>query len=1322
MSKTVTYDKTQIEDAYPLTNLQEGMLFHSLYNHQSGVYHDLMSYHLKGKFDEGLFNQALQNMMKNHAVLRTSFDLVQFSQPLQIVHKSVIPNVEFIDVSHIPQEQQLDRIEQWLLQKKKESFDFNTPPLFRVYIHNRGEGSFQLSVLFHHAILDGWSASLFISELLKEYHSLYTTGQSTSKGQLEVSFRNFVEMEKQAIESSENRTYWKEKLKDYQGSSLPEFEILSPDEQNMVGSKISEKLYKQLMDLSKNLRVPFKTILFAVHLKVMGFITGQTDVMTGLVTNGRPESKDGDRILGLFLNTLPVRYQVGNESWADFIKNIFNLEKELMRYRRFPLAEMKNMFDGSILFETAFNYTHFHHTNEEELKEGSLKIVDRYFNEVTNFPLMVHFRQSSSNRELYLTLQFDPERIPLSYVERAHQYFIKALKLMVQNENSPIQQNDLLTEEELDQINNWNNTEKKYDDCLVQQYLEEISARKPEQIAVTFNGESMTYRELNQKANQVAHYLRKQGIGPDKLVGICMNRSIEMVIAIWGILKSGSGYVPIAPEDPKERTQFVIQEAELQTVLTEQSTKGTLVDITNINEICLTDWALHSESIENPQVTVKGENVAYVIYTSGSTGKPKGVEVLHQGLTNRLEWMQDYFSLSDKDVVLQKTPYTFDVSVWEFLWPLMVGARLVIAKPDGHKDPQYLGKLMEDEKVTTMHFVPSMLRAFLDFNHTHTHKHLKRVICSGEELTKEIQDKFYKHYRDKSLFNLYGPTEASIDVTYYECEKDSPYSKIPIGKPIANTKIYILDHHLNPVPIGVPGELYIGGVGLAKGYLKRKEQTLASFITHPNTQERLYKSGDLARYRLDGNIEYLGRIDHQVKLRGNRIELGEIESVLRQIEDVKDSVVHVFTHSDGEQALVAYLVASNELDFSVIRSELKDKIPSYMLPSHYMTIKEIPRTSSGKVNRKGLPKLETNRSSLSTKLIPARDDIEKKLVEMWQEGLNVNPIGITDDFFELGGQSLLALRVMMKINNEFDKELPLSVFFERGRTIEGMATLLRSKEDVHSPTIIPLNNVTGDLNMFMVHPHGGHVFSYERLAHYLEKHKIGLYGVRAKGLQIGEEPFQDIQEMAKFYISKMKEVKPMGPYHIGGWCMGGLISFEMARQLLRDGEEVFVSIISSSIVQGIRQDLVEDDLALMNYAISQGRIELSRDELRDLSPEDQLKAMLEVGVEQNVIRNDISNLEQAKTLYKLYKYHRTAVLNYQAQQIDNNLSIYKALENHLADSAQGDLGWGQVTKKNVYVTEIPGTHYTMLAEPNARVVAEKLAEKLSRTTEFSNSR
>lgn len=675
---------------------------------------------------------------------------------------------------------------------------------------------------------------------------------------------------------------------------------------------------------------------------------------------------------------------------------------------------------------------------------------------------------------------YDDKALDPVSVGRMQEQLTEILKEVVSDGDRSVNLLSVIPEQEKRTIlSEWNSTFVSYptNACLHQLFEAQVE-KTPDSPAVAFEGVELTYREFNARVNQLAHCLRRLGVGVESLVGVYMERSFEMVISLYAIQKAGGAYVPLDPEYPKERIGFMLEDAKAQVILTQQHLAANIPE-NQARVVCVdASWPeISRESRANPESGVMPKNAAYVIFTSGSTGRPKGVLNEHRGIVNRLLWMQDKYRLGQRDSVLQKTTFSFDVSVWEFFWPLLVGARLVMARPGGHRDSGYLVRTINEQTITTIHFVPSMLQLFLEERDVRSCKSLKRVICSGEALPYELQERFFQSLGCE-LHNLYGPTEAAVDVTYWSCRRDSEIKSVPIGHPIANTQIYILDKRMQPVPFGVPGELHIGGIQVARGYVNRPDLTAEKFISDPFSSDpgaRLYKTGDLCKFLPDGAIDYLGRLDFQVKIRGLRIEIGEIESVLGRHPAIREVVVVAREDTPGDKRLVAYIVpkGSPEINVDELRTCLKSKLADYMVPSAFVQMEAFPLTSSGKVDRNALP-APAGRRQVDTEYVAPESDAEKTIGEIWKEFLKLETVGIHDNFFDLGGHSLLLLRVMNRLQQLFGRPLTVVDMFQRP-TIHALTRFLTGEPQKTAPSDDMQERIARQKEALRRQKKGGHV-------------------------------------------------------------------------------------------------------------------------------------------------------------------------------------------------------------------------------------------------------
>jgi amino acid adenylation domain-containing protein len=947
----------------------------------------------------------------------------------------------------------------------------------------------------------------------------------------------------------------------------------------------------------------------------------------------------------------------------------------------------------------------------------------------TNYPLSLI---GYDDDEMLLRIEFDEGRFTHDTVKRLLGHLQTILQNIPGNLDKCVGEIPILTEAERHQLLvEWNSTQVDYpkDRCLHELFEAQVE-RTPDAIALSYKDQRVTYRELNSRANQLAHYLQELGVGPEVLVGIFMERSLEMVIGIYGIIKAGGAYVPLDPEYPPERVAFMARDAQAPVLLTQKHLTEKLPEH-KAKVICLdSDWSTIAR--ENSRNFVSGaqpENLAYVIYTSGSTGTPKGAMNTHRGICNRLLWMQDAYQLTDRDRILQKTPFSFDVSVWEFFWPFLVGARLVVARPGGHKDSNYLIKTIQEQEITTLHFVPSMLQVFLEEKDVEKCTTLKRVICSGEALPYELQEHFFARL-PAELHNLYGPTEAAVDVSYWPCKRGGDRHIVPIGYPVANTQLYILDAHLQPVPVGIPGELYIGGVQVARGYLNRRELTAEKFIPDPFSAvpgARLYRTGDLARYLPGGEIEYLGRTDHQVKIRGLRVELGEIDAVLGRHEAVREVVVMAREDVPGDKRLVAYIIPEGEQtpSVNVLRQYLKEKLPEYMVPNAFVMLEKFPLAPNGKVDRRALPAPEHTRPELEETYVAPRTPVEQSLAEIWADVLGVERVGVNDNFFELGGHSLLALQLFVRIRKWARVDLPLATLF-RAPTVQRLAEILeptckpapisrQTVSQISSPvlqwrSLVPMKPEGNRPPVFIIHAIGGNVLNYLPLLHYLGPDQP-LYGLQARGLDGVMPPYSSIEEMASHYIEEIRYVQSSGPYFLGGASFGGTVAFEIAQQLTRQGEKIAFLVLFDCIGPGAR-----------GYRAwrSSLRSRLSRTPGDDLAQQTPLLLYLSKRIFRYLsnriytLRCGISRLTNRPIPlelrgWNLLRNHNKALNSYIPYQYLGPITLFRGPAGDKWPYNDPELGWKDIARGGVRIITIPAPHLEFMDSPE---LGAQFAEEL----------
>ncbi|WP_346293414.1 amino acid adenylation domain-containing protein [Sphaerothrix gracilis] len=1046
----------------PLSFAQQRLWFIHQLDLNPSSYNVFSGLRLQGRLDVAVLEKALQAVVQRHDTLRTTFTTKAEGQPIQVIQPDAAVSLVQQDLTQAADPEQA--AQQVAHQEARWVFD-PTQPLLRLTLLKLAATEHLLLVTMHHIIADRWSLGLFTQEL-QQLYGAFSRQQPMPLAPLPIQYADFAVWQRQWLQGTElerQLSYWRQQL-----AALPVLDLPSdrprPAVPTFQGAKYPITFAKPLSDALKNLSVQSGVTLFTVLLTAFKILlqrySHQHDIVVGTdIANRNRVETEG--LIGLLVNTLVLRTDLtGDPTCLELLQRVRDVLLGAYAHQDLPFERLvaalnpeRNLSQMVPLFQVKFD---LQLAPLPPLSLGELTAQPLAFdNETTKFELRLNLFDSEAG--LRGQVEYSTDLFERSTIARLVGHFQTLLENLVACPQQRLSELSLLTPAEQHQLKIWNQTATEYHslDCLHQQIERQVE-QTPAAIALSFANQHLSYRELNSRANQLAHYLQAQGVLPDTPVGLCFERSLDLVVAILAVLKAGGAYVPLDPSYPSERLAFMLHDSQVPLLLTHSQLVATLPKHSAIT-ICLDQgWpAIAALPTTNPTSAVTPAHLAYIIYTSGSTGQPKGAMNTHGALSNRLQWMQSAYGLTTADCVLQKTPFSFDVSVWEFLWPLMVGTRLAIARPEGHKDSAYLAELIEQQQVTTLHFVPSMLQAFLEAPDLERCACVRRVICSGEALPVALQERFLERL-SAELHNLYGPTEAAIDVTAWPCQPEPELTSVPIGKPIANTQIYLLDRAGQSVPVGVPGELHIGGVGLARGYWQRAALTAEKFVPSPFAQtesgSRLYRTGDLARYRPDGAIEFLGRLDYQVKLRGFRIELGEIEAALAQHPEIRETVVTASNDSSGYQRLVAYGVYdASALSTSALRDFLAQSLPDYMIPSVFVPLDTLPLTPSGKVDRRALPPPTESRPDLKPDYVKPQTELEQAIAAIWQEVLQLDTVGIHDNFFELGGHSLLLIQVNTQLRQQLQADLSVLDLF-RYPTIEAIATHLNQRQRETTPS------------------------------------------------------------------------------------------------------------------------------------------------------------------------------------------------------------------------------------------------------------------------------
>ncbi|WP_179862534.1 non-ribosomal peptide synthetase [Bacillus wiedmannii] len=1062
--------KTSSIEINSLSSSQLRLWIQSQMEKDNPFYNIPLAIQLEGELNLEALTWSLKQIVLRHEILLSTYELHN-AQPVQIQQKEIEITIPVVDMRKEPRETLQQKINETIQTHAKTRFNLTKSPLFSVQLIQIDTNKYIFLFTVHHIIFDGWSRGVFLQEL-SHFYKCWISNTQSNLPEPKIQYRDYSNWQLENIKNgklSNQREYWINQFSNgYQALQLPT-DFKRPAKQTFRGDvypiNISSELANCLRLICKEQKITLFMLLLAVFKLQLYRYTGQAEITVGTPVAGRtvPELEG---LIGCFINTLPLKTKLNsNDTLSDLLQSVKRTTLEGFLNQNFPFEKLVEELkvDRNLshhpLFQVMFIMQNAR-IPSIELDNLNISPLETHSG-TAKFDLTIELFENEDGIKGWV--EYNTDLFKRDTISRVIGHYELILKQLETNMETPVQDIILLTDDEYSQFKSWNNTSVLIENKQgIHQLIEYQSIKNPDRIALIFESQKITYNELNTRANQLAHMLKKYGVGNETLVGICTERSVEMIIGLLAILKAGGAYVPLDPSYPEERISYMLEDSKVKVLLTQSRLQthicnyhGQIICLDKIKE------TLNYESQENINQEFFPEQLMYVIYTSGSTGRPKGVMNTHRGVYNRLLWMQKAYQLSTSECVIQKTPISFDVSVWELFWPLMVGAQMLIAKPDGHKDPEYLVELISEHNVTTIHFVPSMLKVFLEQEKVEQCNSLKRVICSGEALSSALQNKFYKRL-SAQLYNLYGPTEAAIDVTEWACKQHDTRNVVPIGYPIDNIEIYILDRNFQHVPIGVAGELYIGGMGLSRGYQNNAGQTAERFLPNPFSNiagSYMYRTGDLARFSSEGAIEYLDRIDHQVKIRGFRIETGEIEYSLSLHPEVKENLVLVKEDPVYGKRLIAFIVPSNrnKPKKSHIIKFLKKTLPDFMVPSTMIWLDEIPLLPNGKVDRKKLNSYDLPNTVDEEIYASPRNEIEEILVNIWSEVLPIERIGINHNFFEIGGDSILSIQIASRIN-QAGIRVSMKQIFEN-QTIAELAQVVKFSDVTKSEQKLVLGQV-----------------------------------------------------------------------------------------------------------------------------------------------------------------------------------------------------------------------------------------------------------------------
>jgi amino acid adenylation domain-containing protein len=1028
-------------DRLPLSFAQERLWFLDQLQPNSPAYNIPISQHLAGPFEAGALAAAFTEIVRRHEVLRTVYAVTP-SGPTQVVLASQPFHLPLLDLSRLPEEARQAEAHRLAGREAQQPFDLAHAPMLRASLVRLAPEEHVVLATMHHIASDGWSMGVLVREIQSLYEAL-CQGRPSPLPPLPVQYADYAVWQRGWLQGEvleAELAYWRGRLAGAPALLELPLDRPRPAVQSArgasVGFALAPEVARALQGLARRQGATMFMVLLAGFQALLARTSGQEDVSVGTPIAGRTRSEVED-LIGFFVNTLVLRADLtGEPGLGALVARVRERSLEAYLHQDLPFEKLveelapERSLSHSPLFQVMFA---FQNTPQESLEVPGL--TARPFGDgagVEKFDLTLTLAEDPGG--VGGALSYDTDLFDSATADRMLGHFQRLLQELAEHPDQPFERLPLLTPVERHHLlAEWNDTAVARRAPCVHHLIESQAARTPAAVAVTFEGAELSYRELDERANHLAGFLRDLGVGPDVRVGLCVDRSLEMVVGLLAVLKAGGVYVPLDPSYPQERLAYMLRDSRVRVLLTQTGRLEALA-AEGAEVVCLDAGGPHAgRRADPPAVEVTGDDLAYVIYTSGSTGRPKGAMVRHEGLSNHMLWIQDRFPLSATDRVLQKTPFSFDASVWEFFAPLIAGARLVMARPEGHRDPAYLVRTLAAEEITILQVVPSLLSLLLAEEGFDRCLTLRRVFCGGEALTPDLAGRLAARLRVE-LVNVYGPSEATIQMVSWTCPPGVTPVLTPLGRPIDNTRAYVLDRHLEPAPLGVPGELVLGGACLGRGYLGRPDLTAERFLPDPfgSAGERLYRTGDLARRRTDGQLEYLGRLDHQLKVRGFRIELGEVETVLARQPGLREAVVLARQSAPGDVRLVAYAVpdAGARPTAADLRSALRETLPDYMVPAAFILLEALPLTPSGKVDRRALSQLEAGRSAENATFQPPASPSEQIIASLYGELLDVEPVGRDDDFFVLGGHSLLATRLASRLRTAFAVELPLRRIFE----------------------------------------------------------------------------------------------------------------------------------------------------------------------------------------------------------------------------------------------------------------------------------------------------
>ena len=1335
----------------PLSFAQQRLWFLQQLEPGDSRYHITWAMQLHGPLNLQALHQALKTILERHDTLRTAF-IANEGIPQQVITNADRFELSITDLSQAEQPEAV--LTTLLKDTSQQSFNLATDLMMRAALFRLGDEAHVLQIVMHHIATDGWSMDIFGQELSLLYQA-YVTENPNPLPQLPIQYGDFAHWQRQWLCGDvleKEIAYWKQQLSDAPSQLELPTDFPRPAQPSYQGARVAFTIPRSVTQALKALSQKTNATLFMTLLAAFNTLlyryTQQTDIVVGSPIANRNHA-ELENLIGFFANTLALRTDLSdNPNFYELLKRVRKVSLDAYAHQSLPFEKLveelqpERSLSYSPIFQILFV---LQNTPQSDYALSDLISMQPQSinNETAKFDLTLSMEERAE--ELSGVFKYSTDLFTTDTLQRMVNHLKTLLAAIVDNPDGPIATLPMLTEAEQQQLVEWNSTQVEYPQLQgIHQLFEAQVEKTPDRIALVYENQQLTYQQLNQRANQLSHHLHSLGVKPETLVGLCLERSLDMMVGLLGVLKAGGAYVPLDPMLPQDRLSFMLDNSGATVLVTQQALQESLPDYKGQTVYLDSGWdEISQQSPINGVRRASGKNLAYVLYTSGSTGRPKGVAVEHRQLLNYIHGVITRLELSECSSFATVSTLAADLGNTVIFPALSTGGTLHIISQERITHPNALADYFCQHPIDCLKIVPSHLTAMLMATNPEQVLPHQRLVLGGEACSWQLVEKVRRLAPNCVIFNHYGPTETTVGVAACKLgntSADSP--KPPIGRPLANSQIYLLDPHRQLVPNGTPGEVYIGGAGLARGYFKHPSLTAQTFIPHPFDETpgaRLYKTGDLGRYRADGTVELLGRIDHQVKIRGNRIELGEVEVSLNQHPLVQQCVVLTREDRTAGMRLVAYVASKDQVSVDhsqhEYRSFLQKSLPEYMIPSRFVMMESLPLTPNGKINRKALTQIEVGAATPTTTRIAPRTDLEVEIATIWCEVLQLEDIGVQDNFFDVGGHSLLAIHLTAQLQIQLSCHLPLSALFQ-APTIEQLAALIHQETASASPftSLVTLQAGTAPRQpLFFVHPVGGSVHCYQEMARCLGPEQP-FNALQSRALDGRHSPHTNITDMARAYLDEILSVQPEGPYVLGGWSMGGIVAFEIAQQLRSQGQQINSLALIDSHQPNPKKLGKNDDELLLRFAkylalaetknlTTLTRLTIFKHQIQSLPFDQKIERLLEWLISMSILATDIG-LSQLRQIFLVFKHNFLAVHSYKPKAFSGTIALFTCQEpvDQRSNKQSAQVAyWNSLAIGGLVVEELPANHFTVLQEPSVSIVVNHLRQAQCELPSISES-